>query len=239
MLDEQSPISLYNQLRDLLLEKIRKGEWKPNDKIPTERELCKIYGVSRITVRQALESLSQEGYIYKKQGRGTFVKSKKYEQPLGSLYSFGEEIRKSGGIPSSTILDFKVGKVTEPVASKLGLIEGENVYLLERLRNADNSPYAMEVSSIPCSVVNGLNVKILEEKGLYASLRELAGIIPTQADETFEAIILPDNVTTKLNTKRHSAGFLIERITYWRDVPIEHCLSYVRGDKYKYHIVLK
>jgi len=238
VLNEQSPITLYSQLKEQLMTKIRLGEWEPNEKIPTERELCGIYGVSRITVRQALEELSQEGYIYKKQGKGTFIRPKKYEQHLGSLYSFSEEIKKMGSIPSSTILDFHVEEASHLVASKVGVAEGDPVYLLKRLRNADHEPYALEFSYIPCKLAAGLTLEELEHKGLYNSLKNRSGIMPTQAIETFEAVILPEAYCKKLNAKKNSAGFLIERVTYCNSVPMEFCESYVRGDKYKYNIVL-
>lgn len=239
MLNEQSPISLYHQLKEHIITKIRIGEWKINDKIPTERELCDIYQVSRITVRQALDDLALGGYIYKKQGKGTFVKERKYEQRLGSLYSFGEEIKKMGAVPSSTILDFQVVEASDLIAAKLGMKAGDPVYLLKRLRNANQEPYALEFSYIPYSLAKGLNAEELGEKGLYTSLKDRCGIEPEQATETFESVILPNDYVKSLKTKRNSAGLLIERITDWNGIHIELCESFVRGDKYKYHIVLK
>lgn len=90
-LDERSPMSLYYQLKTILAEKIHSGQWKVNDRIPTERELCDAYGVSRATVRLALGELENEGLLYRKQGKGTFVAAPKIEQLLSGFYSFSEE----------------------------------------------------------------------------------------------------------------------------------------------------
>ena len=99
MLDDKAPVSLYYQLKEEMKEKIKAGEWPAEFKIPPERELCSIYGVSRITVRQALEDIKREGYIYSKQGRGTFVTRPKIELDLEKFYSFSEDMQ--GHIGSS------------------------------------------------------------------------------------------------------------------------------------------
>lgn len=239
MLNDKLPVTLYSQLKEHIIAKIRLGEWAVDSKIPTERELCELYSVSRITVRQALDDLASEGYIYKKQGKGTFVKTKKFNQPFGSMYSFSDEIKKMGATPSSSILSFDTITPGIQIREKLGLRSEDTVFELKRLRNADGEPYALEFSYIPCSLAKGLTREDIEEKGLYRSMRECCGIEPSQALETFEAVNLSDEQVKLLKARKKAAAFLIERITYWNAFPVELCESYVRGDKYKYHILLK
>src|SRR5665647_3212360 len=95
-LNVKLPTTLYFQLKEQLMSRIAMKEWNPGDKIPNEHALCHEYGVSRITVRQALTDLEREGYIIRKQGKGTFVTFPRIEQNLTSFYSFSDEFKKRG-----------------------------------------------------------------------------------------------------------------------------------------------
>ena len=94
-LARQVPVALYYQVREDLLHKIQSGQWGPDFKMPPERELCETYGVSRITVRKALDDLQNEGYLDRVQGKGTFVRRATMEKKLSKFYSFGDELRLS------------------------------------------------------------------------------------------------------------------------------------------------
>ena len=96
LIRQNSPVALYYQLKSILAQKIMNNEWQVGDRLPSEFELCKEYGVSRITVRQALAELEKDGLIKRRQGVGTFVTVPKIEQQLTSFYSFSEEFRKRG-----------------------------------------------------------------------------------------------------------------------------------------------
>lgn len=126
MLDENSPLSLYYQLKNIIIDNIKNKVWALDSKIPTERELCEIYKVSRITVRQALKELESEGYLYRKQGKGTFVKGQTFVQRLSSFYSFSEEIKKTGAVPSTRIISYGFIGAKDEIAEKLSVKSGEN-----------------------------------------------------------------------------------------------------------------
>src|SRR5690625_6325970 len=102
-----------------LIDKITQQEYLVDEQLPAERELCDIYSLSRITVRQALQELEREGYIYKLHGKGTFVASKSYNQKLVKLYSFTEEMHKIGKVPTTKVLSFKKISVDEQLALKI------------------------------------------------------------------------------------------------------------------------
>ena len=240
MLDEKLPVSLYYQLKEILIKKIKENEWPVNTRIPAERELCELYRVSRITVRQALDELEKEGYLYRKQGRGTFVTIPKLEQRLGSFYSFSEEIRKMGAVPEANIMDFNILESNDRISEILKIKKGEKVYGINRLRKADKEPFAIETSYIPVAVAPGLAKESVEKDGLYNTLKDSYGIIPDEAWESFEAVLVADeNDAVHLNVKRNSAALKIERITKSKDGIVEYCAGLIRGDRYKYNIVLK
>lgn len=238
MLNEKSPVALYYQLKEILIDKIKSNEWKINSKIPTERELCDLYKVSRITVRQALEELENEGYLYRKQGRGTFVTAPKIEQRLSKFYSFSEEIRNMGYTPSTEMIDFKILDSDEIIAKHFNEKKA-TFYYVKRLRLANHEPFAIETSYIPTDLCPGLTAEEIVEKGLYNTIKAKFGLNPNKAIETFEAVIINPKDAFYLNVGKNSPGLLLERITYANSKIIEFCHGVIRGDRYKYQVVLK
>jgi len=239
MLNENAPMALYHQLREVVLSKIESNEWPVNSQIPTERELCEAFGVSRITVRKALSELEREGYLYRKQGRGTFVTSPKIEQRLSRFYSFSEEIRKMGYTPSSKILDLTTMKADKKIAAHLQIEIGAEVYNLERIRLANEEPFAMENSFIPYAVCPGLSAEEIASNGLYGTMKLNYGLTANQAVETFEAVSIRADEAVHLTVAENAPGLLLERVTYSNLIIVEYCRSIIRGDRYKYRIVLK
>lgn len=239
MLDEKAPVSLYYQLKEILIKKIVENEWPINTKLPAERELCEIYSVSRITVRQALDAMESEGYLYRKQGRGTFVTAPKLVQRLGNFYSFSEEIKKMGAEPSTKVVGFNIIECDEKIAQNLEIKKGDLVYSIERLRLANKDPFAVETSYIPYSIVEGLTKEEVENRGLYSTLQTTFNISPNEAVETFEAVLVNNDDVEYLKTKKHTAALRIERTTWANGSILEYCVSVVRGDRYKYRVFLK
>ncbi|MDF2986220.1 MAG: transcriptional regulator, GntR family [Eubacterium sp.] len=239
MLNENSPFSLYYQLKQILIKKIKDNEWKVDSKIPTERELCTLYNVSRITVRQALEELAKEGYLYRKQGKGTFVTLPQIEQRLNKFYSFSEEIRNLGLSAETKIIDFRTIVDNGDIAEILGLEKHQKIYAVSRLRLADKEPFTFETSYIPFDMVEGLSKEEVENYGLYNTLKNTFNIVPDEATETFEAIIVPNDCISHLKVKKNSAALKIERVTKAQERVVEYCVSIIRGDRYKYKVYLK
>jgi GntR family transcriptional regulator len=239
MLDEKAPVALYYQLKEILFAKIKSNEWPINSKIPTERELCELFKVSRITVRQALSELEQEGYLYRKQGKGTFVTAPKIEQRLAHFYSFSEEIKEMGYSPSSKMLAFSIMKADENIAKNLGLNKGDLVYSIKRLRLANEEPFAIENSFVPYEVCPGLSPEEIVAKGLYNTMNTNYGLVPNEAIETFEAIAINADSAHYLDILKDSPGLLLERVTRANQTIVEYCQTTIRGDRYKYQILLK
>lgn len=240
MLDENSPFSLYYQLKNIIIEKIKTKEWPLNTKIPTERELCEIYNVSRITVRKALNELEQEGYLHRKQGKGTYVKGQTYVQRLSSFYSFSEEIRKMGSVPSAQLLSYEVIDAGSEISQKLGIKPEDQVLAIRRLRLADNEPFAIETSYLVHRYTKALKKEDVAELGLYKALEKDCSIKMSDAVETFEAVnIICSEHADYLGVSKNQAAFHLSRTAYSNGVIIEYCSSLIRGDKYKFAVQLR
>ena len=113
------PVALYYQLKNELLKKITSKQWLPGEKIPSEKELCQIYGVSRITVRKALDELAESGHLVRRQGKGTFVTNVSVEQRLSKFYSFSEELKKHGMQEKVKVIRLEQIPATQEIADRL------------------------------------------------------------------------------------------------------------------------
>lgn len=235
MLANNNTMKLYQQLTEIILNKITTKEWPPNYKIPTEEELCQIHQVSRMTVRNALSNLENAGYICRKPGRGTFVQDSKIDQKLARFYSFSEELEKKGLIHKTNVLSFDTIQSDAIVREKLALGENELVFRIKRLRLVDDIPYAFETSYLPYKLFPSLNTLIVSTKGLYNSMRSL-GIYPDRASETIGAIILSAHDAKLLQTSANSAALSLKRSTWSKATYVEYCESIIRGDKFTYTI---
>ena len=186
-----SGVPLYFQLKQSLQERILEGEYKFDEKIPPEAELCREYEVSRITVRKAIDALVQENFLYTKQGVGTFVKYNKLVRELSRIYSFSEDMRNMGLEPSSRTISFRVESADLEVRGTLGLpMVDPQVHRIIRVRLANKVPILLEDTMIPHYLCPDLQNYDLEKDSLYRILCDEFGIIPNVADETYEAAII-------------------------------------------------
>ncbi|HEM3178212.1 TPA: GntR family transcriptional regulator [Streptococcus suis] len=144
MLDNKGQIPLYIQIKNSLKEQIQDGQYKSGQKIPTEPELGEIFQVSRVTVRKAIEDLVNEGYLIKKQGKGTFVNHKTLKRKMSLILGFSASCREAGLEPSSQVLKVEVIDAPQSVAEKLGLTPSDKVIYIQRKRCADGVPIFLE-----------------------------------------------------------------------------------------------
>src|SRR6266513_39474 len=114
-----SPLPRYYQLKEIMRERVQSDEWMPGDLIPSERELGEQYGISRMTARQAITELVNEGLFYREQGKGTFVSRHKITQQLIRLTGFTEDIRARGQRPGAKVLSARMVPADEATAEKL------------------------------------------------------------------------------------------------------------------------
>lgn len=222
----------YDQLKNALLATIENAA--AGTPMPPERELCGQYGVSRTTVRQALHELELEGHVIRHQGRGTFVARRKVSLAL-QMVSFTEDMRRRGLRPSSRLLQAAEVAPSGEVSGYLGLPPTGKALRIERLRLADEEPMALAVTYLPAQRVQGLERLLDDEASLYAILAQSYGIVPTEAEETFESVLASPDNAEMLETQPGAALTLLTRRSWDGDgVPVEYARSYYRGDRYRF-----
>lgn len=237
-IDKNSRIPLYYQLMEIIIGEIESGKLREHDQLLSERELCEKYEISRATVRQAIQELEKEGYLYKKHGKGTFVSPKKVKQDLVRFYSFTEEMKKLGITPSSKVIDFVILESDIQIAKKMNLSEGEKVYKFIRLRMGDGQPMMLETTYLPYQRFPGITQADLEQKPLYDILSERFNVVFTKAEESFQPVNTRKNEAKLLDYGEHLASMMIERITYDKLGIIEYTKGIARGDRFKYRVIL-
>lgn len=197
--------------------------------IPSERELCARFKVSRMTVRQAVDALVVEGLLERVQGRGTFVAQPKVDLQL-RLVSFPEEMRRRGMEPSLRVLAADRTAAPHHVADALDLPTGAEVYYLRRLRLADGLPMAVEENWVPVGLVPGL-LDGETTPSVYDSLTA-RGLPPTWGEDMIEAVQLEPEVAGHLGLDVGTAGLQIRRRTFSGDLAVDYAVSIYRGDRY-------
>lgn len=164
-------MTLYDQIKDDLLSKIKDGTYPEGQTIPSELELAEMYGVSRPTIRQALQILVSDGYLEKRRRRGTVVTKPKVSQSFTmSISSFEDAMRLAGRLPKTKVLVFKRERANAEVEKRLELTRGQDVFELVRLRYADDLPNVFVESYIPCTLYPGLDSFDFNGSSLYAAM---------------------------------------------------------------------
>ncbi|WP_449355198.1 GntR family transcriptional regulator [Virgibacillus natechei] len=237
-MDKTSKIPLYLQLMDDLIKEIDTGKLLVGEKLPSERELCVIYDLSRITVRQALQELEREGYIYKLHGKGTFVSPASYNQNLVKLYSFTEEMKKIGKTPTTQVVSFHEIALDERLTKKMNLAPLDEVFQIVRLRLANNEPLMYETSYVPKKIFPRLTEKDLKERPMYDIFLQDYHAGVTKAVERFSATTVRKGEAEHLNLTPNHPAMLIKRFAYHDDELIEYTISVARGDKFDYTVEL-
>lgn len=235
-----SAVPRYHQLKEILRERIRQGEWKPGDLIPSERELSETYGISRMTARQAVTDLVNDGVFYREQGKGTFVSQNRITQQLLRLTGFTEDIRARGQRPSTRVLSAAMIPADETAAERLQVPEGTMVCCLRRLRLADDEPLAIEVSLLNFKGCEGLVDEDLEHQSLYQLLESKYGLSLAEAEQEIEAGLATGETAETLKIAVGSPVLFTRRTTYAeRNRPIEYARSVYCGAKYTFFTHLK
>jgi GntR family transcriptional regulator len=241
MIDPSNVMPKYYQLAKILRGHIENGDFQPNDAIPSERKLEQRYNLSRPTIRQAIDLLSRQGFLYRVHGKGTFVSPPKLQKGMLELTSFSEDMRKRGLKPGQRILEFGYVKPEGKVRRQLEIVDDQKKVLrIKRLRYGDAEPMGLQDSFLSLDTAQTITREEIEELGsIYVILQEKFGIFPTEADETIEVTLATPEEAELLNISTGSPLMLNERKLWSQDrKAIEFVRILYRGDRYKYFMRL-
>ncbi|UFT98565.1 GntR family transcriptional regulator [Radiobacillus kanasensis] len=238
MLNKNSPLPIYYQLEEEIRQLIQSEQLKPGELLPSEREYAELHGISRMTVRQAINNLASEGLLYRQKGKGTFVAERKFEQNLQGLTSFSEDMKARGLTPSSKLITFEEIVAPPDIAHKLHISDGDKVYLIQRIRLANNEPVAVEAIYTPKSIVGSLT-KEDYAGSFYEFMEKKKGLQIGHADQELESALANTFEMEHLQIKDGDPILLMKRITHLsNDKPFEYVKSAYRADRYKFKLHL-
>jgi GntR family transcriptional regulator len=212
---------------------------KSGDMLPTEPEIEKMYQVSRMTVRKAIEELVAEGRVSKQQGRGTFVQSPGIIQEAGKITSWTEEMKLKGKETKTIGLQILEIYPSNKLAADLSLKKNEKVVCIKRVRVVDGEPLAIMVNYLRSTAVPGLLESGLTSESLYEELENRYNIVIERATERIRAREASELEAISLNIPPYSAVLQVTRLSYLSDgMPFEVVEMTTRADRYQYHIEL-
>ncbi len=239
LVDRSKPVPLYHQVKDSLRERIEAHEWEPGMKIPTGKELAAEYGVSQITIKQALSRLDMEGLVERYQGRGTFVCQPPLVQDIFTLAGFSASFAQAGIEIESRLIGTAVIPASEGIARRLSIDSGESVIEVRRVRLAKNIPVCLQTSYLPHKLCCPILDRDLAKESLFELLKETCNLNPAWADEALNAVTVDDYEARILMVPPTSPAFLIRRTTFDKSgAPVEFAKSVLRGDRCKFTVSL-
>ena len=240
-LDRESPMPIFVQIRERLEEAIAQGSLAPHQRIPSERQLSDRFGVSRMTVRQAIEAITRDRLLYSRPGQGTFVADPRViDQPLQHLTSFSEDILGRGMQPSSRVLDQRVVVASFEMAGLFGLPPTVRIVRATRLRLVDDEPVAIETVHIPEPYAPGLLDRDLAAESLYEILRHEYGLDLANARQTIQAATPTPEEMVHLEMDEPQPVLKISRLTFDAEERlVEYVQSIYRGDRYHLTVELR
>lgn len=233
VIDRDSPVPYYHQLKELLRDEIVSGRWPAGTQIPSEPELCRLLDVSRTVVRQALGDLGHEGLLRRRKGLGTFVAEEKIHGRLvQSLTGFHDDMLAQGRVPRTRVLDQRVLPAPKVVAAELGLAESTPVVMIDRVRSVDDEPIVLVTTYLPAALVPGLETIDFTDRSLYQTLAARYGLIIERGRRLLESIAASDACADQLGIEPGDPLLFLRSVTYLADgQAIEYYEARHRGDR--------
>jgi GntR family transcriptional regulator len=228
---------LYAQIKDLLRSRILSGAYAPLSQMPSEHDLCVMFDVSRITVRQALGDLQKEGVLFKLHGKGTFVSKPKAFQNVTSLQGFSEAMSSMGYEILNQLRSFQVVQADRHIAGRLGLAQGTEVAEIHRVRLLNRAPVSLEITWVPATLGKRLAQADLETRDIFLILENDCGISLGHADVSIDSMLADKDIASALRVDEGSPILRIERLTHDEaGRPIDYEYLYFRGDTFQYRL---
>jgi GntR family transcriptional regulator len=240
VIDKNSPVPYYYQLRLILEGEIGSGELASGDRLLSEAALCERYEVSRTVVRQALSDLESEGMIVRIKGKGSFVaRAKTPEYLVQSLTSLYEDVRARGQRLETRVLRLEREPVSPLVAEILELGGSDEIVLLERLRIVDGEPWEVTTAYLPLDLAAPLLELDMTSRSLYETLERGLGHALHRGRRSVEAGRAAESVARHLGIEAGAPVLVLKGVTYLESGrPIEHFVGIHRGDRSRFEVEL-
>lgn len=237
MLNKNSPIPLYYQLAEVIKEQVTSGELAGGMQLPAERDLSEQYGISRMTVRQAVQYLVRENVLVVKHGLGTFVAEPKLSYDPLHLMSFTDDMLQHGAQASSRVLEQVVVTPPAAISERLQMGASDTATKLVRLRLSDTTPLRLETVYVPTLVFPELVHEDLMTQSLYRLLFNRHNVQLNGSQQMLEAVPANEYETTLFGIEPCTSMILLEGVTYdLHDRPVEYYKAVFRGDRFKIQI---
>ncbi|MDI9518973.1 MAG: GntR family transcriptional regulator [Bacillota bacterium] len=239
IIDKNSKDPLHHQLYKIIRQKILDQEYKEGEIIPSELEMQKKYGISRITVRRTISDLEHDGLVRKIKGKGTIVEPFKSNRDLQIFQSFSGNALKKGERPGSVILENTKKEAPTKVVELLGIQPGDDIYYLKRLRLLNGRIIALNITFIRSDLGFDIEHNDFNEKTSLYDYLEKQGVKLGSANESMESRMPATDVKMDLFLEDNIPIFYKERVTFNTEgLPVEYSETSYIGNKYKYHIHL-
>lgn len=239
LIDRENPQKLYIQLTEIIKNKMLNKEWPVGTQIPTEEELCAIYGISKATVRTAIMELVRQGYLKRQQGRGTFVSKKVISEGLAMITSFREMMVEAGVEFSTTVLAQTVMMPTDDLDAKLGVSEDKHIVYIKRLRAVESDPVLLQESYIPHHICPQILTEDVEHNSIFELFEKKYGIKITNVKGYIEIAYLTKEEAGHLGLEPGSAALLLTQHFFSGETQVMYSRSVKRPDRFRFSIELE
>ena len=229
--NKDTPLPMYYQIEQFLYDSIINGKIKTDECLPPELEMMKTFDVSRSTIRQAINNLVNKDMLYRKKGKGTYVKPLKIqEHAFQTLTSFNDEMVMKGHRPKTKVFELKVIDAIETVNKALHLSQDDKLIYMKRLRYADNNPVVYFETYIPYEKYKEILNEDMENKSLYNLFESYYGDKVNRVVRNIEVAKAKKDEAEYLSIKRNDPIFYITFTGYCNDnLPIEYSVSRYNG----------
>lgn len=229
-------IPVYIQIHDRIREEIENGKWVVGDRLPSERELALSFNVSRMTLRQAIQTLADEGILERRIGSGTYVAREKVQETMSGTTSFSEIMTEQGKAPSSKTVSYFLTTPSSSEMDKLALSADEKIVRMERIRYADKLPICFEVASIPYKLVSDFSKKAITES-LYQTLTENDRYTIGKAEQKITAVVASERIADLLEIKKGEPILRVKQVSFLEEgQPFEYVRSQYVGTRFEFFL---
>jgi GntR family transcriptional regulator len=239
IIDRESHQKLYLQLYEIMKGKMESGEWSVDSQIPTEDDLCKLFDVSKATVRLAVSELSRQGYLKRQQGKGTFVCKRIIPEELSMATSFRELMLDAGVQFTTKVLAQTVMMPTEDLTLNLDVAEDKHLIYIKRLRLVNSEPILLQETFIPRYICPRLLEENLETNSLHEIIQDHCGIPISRVQDYISIARLTQTECELLGLTTDCVALTLEQLLFSRDTQISYTRSLKHPERFKFFIELE